>query len=197
MGAERSPLRQRIQISSDPGPSCHSAPQDISRNTVIRAEVDLCTAWLAASREYNRNVSKHVHSSSDDFGVPGFVNLKLPIRACSIRSDATNSNIWNNNKLHNTEALMAFVRQLPSTTLDANSDGKVLAHSSVWRTFADLTPVSDSSAAARCAVLSIICMRVESESTEACEYHFRCVCCRISRCQFQCIKQQFGISPSF
>jgi hypothetical protein len=90
----------------------------------------------------------------------GVVRLKTPIRTCALRSDATNSGIWNNSKLHNTEVVLAYVAQLPAKLLDdtavadhAHKDA-MTRHAAYWRTFADILPVADSSGAASALALA-------------------------------------------
>jgi hypothetical protein len=120
--------------------------EDISRNTVIRSELALTTAWMAGRRQFAEELRDHIQSDAEYHECRP---LPLPVQVVAVRSDATNSSIWQQSKLHNTEVLQAGWSHVPTGNNAAEFWGTVLHD----RTFADLQPVASGSGPATYSML--------------------------------------------
>lgn len=122
--------------------------QDISRQKVTKCEIELGAAWVAAARVFHDEMevaASQEQLQQTDAGQGASLSSLAHCVAChSISSDATNSAVWHNSKLHSTVVQSLYIR-------DAAELASGTAGPNFWRTFADLQRVRDSSAARPCA----------------------------------------------
>eukprot|EP00969_Alexandrium_andersonii_P189821 8387121-Alexandrium_andersonii.AAC.1 len=70
---------------------------DISRNTVVRCEIEAAAAWTATARQYHKDMETRVALATDTQTAYNITpTLLFAVVAHGVRSDATNSSVWQN-----------------------------------------------------------------------------------------------------
>eukprot|EP00973_Karenia_brevis_P072738 10102590-Karenia_brevis.AAC.1 len=111
--------------------------QDISRQTVVRCEIETAACWLGSCVNFHSEMECRLDTMPVKLDSTDASVLKYPIAAHILRSDATNGTAF---KFHNTELLSVYVFGTPNIFEDGTG---LEASSFQFRTFADLQRVND------------------------------------------------------
>ena len=113
--------------------------EDLSAQTVLRCELEGAASYMASLRSFHRRaIADLVHSPA--------VGGKLALAIVSYKSDATNSSVWRQAKLHAAEIMGIYMEDLEAYARDADQVE--------WaRGYTDLQKVEDATAAGTHALL--------------------------------------------